>query len=272
MKLNKTGCFLLGVSVCGMSLQSGVIGFEDIPVLAGSFLNNASGGVWESGGAEFPNTFTDLGGGVTFWNGFAISAMTGSVISPADLAGRNFLPYQYQVPSGAAFSGSRFGVGYVSSFGSTAITLPVGLDTPLSMAISNSLYTWAAMTYGDPFSRQFGGETGMDPDYFILTIQGLDINDVLMGSVEVVLADFRDPANAFIVADWLTVDLSSLGSGIARLDFEFESSDIGMFGVNTPTYFAMDDLVVIPEPAAALTYAGLVVLSVVLLRRRRRAA
>ncbi|HMO36139.1 MAG TPA: DUF4465 domain-containing protein, partial [Gemmatales bacterium] len=46
-----------------------------------------------------------------------------------------------------------------------------------------------------------------------------------------------------------TVDLSGLGAGTSALTFELTSSDVGPFGMNTPAYFAMDNLVVaVPEP------------------------
>lgn len=249
------------------AMDAAPIGFEDIPVAAGSFLNNAPGGVWHSGGARLPNSFTDWGGGFTSWTGFAISAVTGNVLGSGNLQDRNFLPYQFQTIAGSARSGSNFAVGFVSSFGSTAIELPAGMDSPVSIAIANNLYTWAAITHGDAFAKKFGGPDGTDPDFLTLTIKGLDANDVILGSVEVTLADFRDSGN-FVLADWLTVDLSVLGSGVRHIDFAMNSSDIGPFGMNTPAYFVMDDLVVIPEPAA-WAWTGVFALVVAFWHRRR---
>ena len=40
----------------------------------------------------------------------------------------------------------------------------------------------------------------------------------------------------------VNVDLSAFDQPVARLDFRFESSDMGQWGINTPTYFAIDDL------------------------------
>ena len=50
-----------------------------------------------------------------------------------------------------------------------------------------------------------------------------------------------------------------------EIRFTMSSSDNGMFGMNTPAYFAMDNLVV-PEPSS-LTLGALAGLT--LLRRRR---
>ena len=58
------------------------------------------------------------------------------------------------------------------------------------------------------------------------------------------------------------MDLSSLGD-VTGLEFNVASSDVGDFGINTPTYFAMDDLTVIPEPMSILLLGlgGLVISS-----------
>ena len=67
------------------------------------------------------------------------------------------------------------------------------------------------------------------------------------------LADFRfsDDGLDSILEEWVFLDLSGLGA-VRELHFGFESSDVGVFGINTPTYFAIDDLVTVPEPGAAL--------------------
>ena len=39
---------------------------------------------------------------------------------------------------------------------------------------------------------------------------------------------------------------------MSELRFGFDSSDAGDFGINTPTYFAIDNLVTVPEPGHTL--------------------
>ncbi|MEM9177023.1 MAG: DUF4465 domain-containing protein, partial [Myxococcota bacterium] len=77
------------------------------------------------------------------------------------------------------------------------------------------------------------------------------------GTVEFLLADYTAPGTEddYIVTDWTFVDLSSLGV-VSRLAFSFESSDVGAFGINTPTYFAIDNLQTVPEPGTALLLLG----------------
>ena len=53
---------------------------------------------------------------------------------------------------------------------------------------------------------------------------------------------------------WTRVDLSSL-VGARKLQFELESSDVGEFGMNTPAYFALDQVAL----SASQDHHGLVV-------------
>jgi hypothetical protein len=51
----------------------------------------------------------------------------------------------------------------------------------------------------------------------------------------------------YIVSQWTTVDLLALGNA-SRLTFNLDSSDNGPFGMNTPAYFALDNLSMTPTP------------------------
>ena len=68
---------------------------------------------------------------------------------------------------------------------------------------------------------------------------------------------------------WTDVDLSILGD-VYGLSFDYESSDIGSFGINTPTYFAIDniDIQAVSEPSTLLLF-GLGIAGVLQLRKRR---
>ena len=105
------------------------------------------------------------------------------------------------------------------------------------------------MQTGDEFAKQFGPS-----DWFLLTITGEGTSGNVLGSVNFYLKAINGP----IVNTWQSVGLSSLA--LARtLEFNLASSDTGPYGMNTPAYFAMDDLVL--SPAASATsgnwvYAG----------------
>ncbi|MGY8738481.1 MAG: DUF4465 domain-containing protein, partial [bacterium] len=134
--------------------------------------------------------------------------------------------------------------------------------------ITNTTYTALSMLSGDAFAKQFGGVTGTDPDYFRLLIEGFDDFNASTGVVEFMLADYRNLGGTldYIVDQWTWLDLTGLGD-VSSLGFSFDSSDVGSFGINTPQYFAIDNLTTIPEPSTALML-GLGLTGLARLRRR----
>ena len=96
---------------------------------------------------------------------------------------------------------------------------------------TNTTYAALSMLDGDQFAKKFGPS-----DWFLLTITGEDASNNPLGSVNFYLA-----RNGSIVNTWQSVDLSSL-SAAKTLEFNLTSSDTGLYGMNTPAYFAMDDL------------------------------
>ena len=244
---------------------AGLVDFGDLPSWPEGYYNGADGaGGFVSGGIDFP-TAHDATWGV--WSGFGYSRLGGTEISQADRDMELYFSYQYQSASGGAFVGDTYGVVFASP--PVRLELPVGRQVPVSLAVTNSLYTWASMTYGDSFAKQFRAE---DDDFFALTIRGLGAGDIELGSVDVLLADFRaaDAAEHFILDDWKVVDLTGLGEGVEALAFSLASNDMGDFGMNTPGYFVIDALEVIPEPGTYAAVLGLCALAVAVGLRRRR--
>lgn len=129
------------------------------------------------------------------------------------------------------------------------VTLPVA-TTVQGFYVNNTTYAALDMQNGSGFSKQFTTN-----DWFTLTVEGFDGANASLGTVDFSLADFTgfsegDDRNNYMVTDWSFVDLSGLGSSVRSLGFSLSSSDNGTWGMNTPNYFAMDDLTVaaIPEP------------------------
>ena len=121
------------------------------------------------------------------------------------------------------------------------------------MSITNTTYAALSMLQGDDFAKKFGGATGDDPDFLRLAIHGRDATGAPTGSVDFFLADFRlsDNSRDYVIDEWIDVDLTGLGANVKWLEFEMETTDVGMFGANTPLYFALDNLTIqsVPEPA-----------------------
>jgi len=255
---------LLGLAARGDLL---VAGFED-QVLAGDWVETyagSGGGVYYNGangsggftsnGVDFSNSYTDWGGGYYSWSGWAYSTTT-----DVETAGYD---NQYSAYAGAAAEGSVYAVTYAPS----VLDLPAGWRAPVSLEVTNSSYAAISMREGDDFAKKFG-----DGDWFMLTLTGMDSDGGSLGSVEVYLADFRDGlTSGYILDNWTMVDLTALGTDVAQISFSLESTDNGTFGMNTPAYVAIDNLVLaptqIPEPSAWALVLGLA--GLILVWRRR---
>lgn len=219
------------------------IDFEELPLDGGDFYNGSDeAGGFISHSTVFNNLYTDFGPGCC-WNGWAYSQTT----DPNTAGPGN----QYSAFPGSGAAGSaKYGVGFsgLDSGGGIVpeIALPAGAE-PTSVQITNTTYAAQSMLHSDSFAKKFGGLSGNDPDWFLLTIEAYSAANVLVGTVPFYLADYRfaDPNEDYVVDQWTTVDLSSLaGLGATRLDFRLASSDVHpSFGMNTPAYMAIDDLV-----------------------------
>ncbi|MFM2394155.1 MAG: hypothetical protein RLZZ546_2137, partial [Bacteroidota bacterium] len=109
--------------------------------------------------------------------------------------------------------------------------------------ITNSTYAALSMKNGDAFSKAFGGITGKDPDFFLLTIKKWNDGILQKDSINFYLADYRfsDDSKDYIIDKWTYLDLSALGR-VDSLQFSLSSSDNGAFGMNTPSYFCIDEV------------------------------
>jgi hypothetical protein len=217
--------------------------FDDLGLGATSFENGAGlAGGYISGGIFFENDYEPL---YESFRGYAASTMTDAT-TPG-------FGNQFSNITGSGAGGSAgYGIAYLSG----RIVLPTPTIV-LGAEFTNTTYAALSMTFGDAFAKQFGGATGNDEDFFRLLIEGIDDGGGSTGTVELMLADYRflDNSQDFILDEWVFLNLSGLGV-VSELQFSFQSSDVGDFGINTPQYFAIDNLVSVPEPATVL-YIGL---------------
>jgi len=243
-----------------------VADFDGLTLAADSYWNGGpvSGDhTFTSGPATFSNAFFyDAYYDMTYWGGWAYS-------NKSDTTTPDWTN-QYSAITGAAQSGTTYGVGYIDGYNDVPPpTITLATPSVVDFAwFTNATYPYLIMRDGDldmGLAKKFGGTTGNDPDWFLLTITGKDAAEQVTGTVDFYLADYRFADNA-IVADWTRVDLTSLGA-VKSLEFTLDGSDSSAWGLNTPAYFAMDTLTVAPEPATL----GLVALGLAALARRRRA-
>lgn len=260
-----------------------VVDFESLPVPASGFFNgdiNAGSPyrdnftitgtgdnfgevetqqVWSSDGVAFSNNYTESFGS---WTGFSWSSIENNT-TPG--FGNQYASFANGASDG--MGGTTSGT-YAVGFGNAFFNLPTDASIE-SIDLTNTTYAALIMQDGDSggFSKQFGGESGNDPDWFSVTLTGFDDIDgsqgtgSVIGSIEHVLADFRFSDNSldYIQENWETLDLTSLADA-RSIELSFFSTDSGSFGINTPTYVAIDNLryqiTSVPEPNTSLVLWG----------------
>ena len=214
------------------------VGFENVQFPLGQNYWNGSdeSGSFTIGGATFNNSYNTAW---MSWSGFAVSSEVD--VTTAGWGNQ----YSCFAGSGASAS-SKFALWYAN--GEISFSVPTQV---ISMAVTNTTYAALSMRDGDDYAKQFGSIYNADgevdgtngKDWFRLTITGMDADNEPTGTIDFYLADFRsdDSLQHFIINVWEWIDLSSLGT-VQKLVFELQSSDVGQWGMNTPGYFAMDDL------------------------------
>jgi hypothetical protein len=236
------------------------IDFENVPLnAAGVYLPGATT-LFVSYPGLFNHDFADFGGGCC-WSGWTVSNQTDTTTAG--------FGNQYSAYTGGGEGGSaQYGLAYL---GSPTITF----DTPTivsAASFANTTYAALSMLQGDGFAKKFGGASGNDADFLTLTVEGRNTRGEITGTVVVTLADYRfaDNASDYVLEGWQRTDLTPLGV-VNAVTFSMASSDTGFFGINTPTYFAIDDITVaaVPEPGTtALVALGLGIVAAGAFRRR----
>lgn len=224
---------LLTALVLGALLQAQTTVTFDDELTATDTFNNGSDGdtLFNIDDFLFPvNYDTSFGG---YWaEGFAVSNRT-------DTVDGSFMNLY------SARTTPEVNNGYlVANLAEGPVTISTGFEITTdrtfeytSIDVTNTTYAFKSMRDGDMFAKQFGGPTGDDPDYFFIRFS----NGVV--DIDHYLADFRfeDNAQDYIVDEWETVDLTPFQGGMS-FTMELFSSDTGAFGINTPLFFALDNL------------------------------
>ena len=170
---------------------------------------------WKSGDFTF-HTFA------ASWGGYSLVTVTNQTANTSTGAAE-----PYRSAKGGAYEGSNFAVVYVDAYTPDSITFDAQVLN--GFFINNTAYAVSSMSKGDAYAKKFDAT-----DWFKLTITGQK-NNVKGASVDFYLAK-----DGKYVNEWTYVDLSSLGE-VDAIKFSMSSSDTGMYGMNTPSYIAMDN-------------------------------
>ncbi len=223
-------------SICFAAVMASAINaqtvstFETLSVPTDSFISPQvfTDGYFDNGNARFSSV----------WNGYWSSGFAPSSKTDKTTAGYT---NQYSASTGSGYNSANYAVAQGGS-GLKLIGNAAGKPAK-GFYVTNSTYAVLSMKDGDQFAKKFGGATGNDPDYFLLTVKGFNNGVAKPDSVNFYLADFRfsDNNQDYILDTWAWVDLQSIGD-VDSLVFELSSSDNDpLYGMNTPSYFALDN-------------------------------
>lgn len=173
--------------------------------------------------ATFVNTFTDWGA-FTTWAGFAFS----TVSNTTDGSWAN----QY---AAAEARTNAYAVAYHDSWNPAPEILFDLPCAPQSVRLNNTTYAAESIRHGYAPARAF-----TNGDYYVLTLTARDLDGAVVAATNHYLADFRG-TNRLIQTNWTELDLSWMPPEVVSLAGTLETTDLGAWGPNTPTYFALAD-------------------------------
>jgi hypothetical protein len=213
--------------------------FEDLGLTAESYWDGADGtGLFVSGQLSFINLFNQE---FMSWDGYSYSNITDNTTPGYD--------NQFSaIPGSGAEDTATYAVAHDGTgYGAQAPTFIIDYEMPIVLDgayVTNATYTYLSMAEGDDFAKKFGGVDGTDADWFMVTFTGYDNDGEETGTVDFYLADFQSETAAedYIVGEWTWVDLSPLGA-VGEVRAVLSSSDTGEWGMNTPAYFAIDQII-----------------------------
>jgi hypothetical protein len=212
--------------------QSKVVGFEDLTVPVVGYVDSV---------------------GVT--NGFSTTSFTFQSVYDTTYPGYFYLKKGFALSTlkdtstigskskYASFAGSGSGNSntYIVSAETSMFKMPTKATTLISLDITNTTFAALSMKNGDQFAKKF---TAQDKDFLKVWIRGYAAGKI-KDSVEVYLANFQssNPSEHYIQKYWKKVDLSKLNP-VDSVNFKMESSDNSPYGMNTPAYFAIDNIII----------------------------
>ena len=205
-----------------------IINFEDVDLNGADYYNGADeAGLFASSGFSFMNYYNTS---YNSWYGFAVSSTTDN-----DYIGWG-TPSEFNSCVGGGMESRQFAVGYFSEYNynndnqGPAIFAEKAYK-PEYVYVNNTAFAYRSMLYGDSYAKKFDAD-----DYFVLKIIGRTEKGEETGHVDFYLAK-----DGKIVNEWTKVDLTPLGA-VSYIDFVMDTSDKSKYGMNTPTYFCIDNM------------------------------
>ncbi|MCM1006114.1 MAG: DUF4465 domain-containing protein [Prevotella sp.] len=250
---------LLYLAVAALPLLATSCSDDDDPVNITVHLNQTeltynAENVWEgvSTNNQFQSQYMlfshegEIGPWGLVWNGFTPARVSSTEVQS------NWLDHQFQIMTGGGVEG--VGTPYIVAFWDNqenkstpvqdrscrityqkTLTSEPAVFAPIYVYVQNTAYTYYTMRDGSAFSKKFDRD-----DYLILTAHGVKTDGTEL-ETSIWLADGNEYLN-----EWTQFDLRGLGE-ITTLYFTLRGSDTGQWGLNTPSYFALDQLTVRAE-------------------------
>lgn len=171
------------------------------------------------------------------WEGFTISQVDTDTMNVFSCVAKG----------GVQGEGTPYAIGYYSDYVSSTLGYASNMILfnevyyPEYVYICQNSNTFEAISNGLTPANKF-----TEKDSLVLTISGIDDEWKDTQQVVYFLALGRE-----FNQGWVKVDLSSIGA-TKGLSFRIRSTDVGQWGTNTPTYFALDKLTVNQQAITAL--------------------
>ncbi len=116
-----------------------------------------------------------------------------------------------------------------------------------SIEINNTTFGVFLLKHGNDSFQRMGYPVSTDPDWFKVTITGIDASGTIVNRQDFFLADYRfdNKKRDYIVDSWTSVDLTSLGA-VNQLQFSLSSNKTNESGeMITPETFCIDNIKVL---------------------------
>ena len=220
--------------------------FETFTLSAGATYSPGTSTPFQQGDASFQYKYSS-----GYWSGgFAYTRVNDSI--------NGTYTNLYGVRAYNGYTGSAT---YVVGQNHAVLNLTAPQTTVNGFYVTNTTYAYKSILKGDQFSRKFGDTTGTGsgttiaqgsyPDYFKLIVRGYKNGSLKSDSATFMLADYTFTNNAqdYVLNSWQYVNTSGLGE-VDSLVFSLRSTDAGAFGMNTPGFFAVDNMV-LSRPSVA---------------------